>query len=573
MLEEDVHLLHLDPARTGGAMDHDLVHEFQDHLVGQHRKIRVSLGQEQELLRPIRVLVEDGQGRFVRFQSLLQLPLLALVGGGDLLVPLQGDALESVILVELHGQPVQLVDPLLSLVHPLADGLGVGSLLQGGGLSDPMQELRPVLDGEGGRDADGVQRQGAQDLGSDVVGKALLVLSAGADRVLPALVGVRGQEPRYGVGGEFMPLVLRHAPVVVHLAAAVRAENQPREHVGLAGGVGAADGLADLLHGVEGALVNEGFVGVLDDLPLAGVAVHLLALVGLLVRPVVHGVAKVLRPREHLRHRPGGPVVGPVQVRGVKLQAVSVHIVGGALDPLLPELLGDDGGAVALQGQSEHLPHHRRRFLIDEQMMLFVRVLFISIQHLVGEGDVRPAPCLVGLLLLAAGVPEVPLVHDVEEGGELTALLVRAVHAVGDGDEADPMLPEKNFGIKAGLQIVPAHPAHVLDEDGLHLPRFDVRHQPLPVRALEIAAGIAVVGVMGPVQEAMLLGIVLQYPLLRDDRVAVPQLFVVPGETLIERGDGFFLRRPDAHVSILSGCRRDGCGASSIPRSWPMATG
>ena len=328
-------------------------------------------------------------------------------------------------------------------------------------------------------------------------------------------------------------MVLGHAPVVVHLAAAVRAVDQAREHVGLAGGVRAADGLADLLHGVEGALIYDGLVGVLDDLPLVRGAVDLGALVGLLVGPVVHGVAQILRPGEHLRHRPGGPVVGAIQVRGVELQAVGVHVVGGALYLPLPELVGDDGGAVALEGQGEDLPHHGGGFLVDQQVVLLLRVLFVPVEHLVGKGDVRPAPGQVGLLLLAAGVPQIPLVHDVEEGGELAALPIRAVHAVGDGDEPDPVLGKEHLRVEAGLQIVPAHPAHVLHQHRRHLPIFDVRHQPLPIRALEVAAGVAVVGVVGAVRETMLRGIVLQHALLHHDGIAVPQLLVVPGQALV----------------------------------------
>ena len=296
--------------------------------------------------------------------------------------------------------------------------------------------------------------------------------------------------------------------------------------------------------GVEGALIYDGLVGVLDDLPLVRGAVDLGALVGLLVGPVVHGVAQVLRPGEHLRHRPGGPVVGAIQVRGVELQAVGVHVVGRALYLPLPELVGDDGGAVALEGQGEDLPHHGGGFLVDQQMVLLRRVLFVAVENLVGKGDVRPAPGQVGLLLLAAGVPQIPLVHDVgvpqiplvhdvEEGSKLAALPIRAVHAVGDGDEPDPVLGEEHLRVEAGLQIIPAHPAHVLHQHRRHLPIFDVRHQPLPVRALKVAAGVAVVGVVGAVRETMLRGIVLQHALLHHDGIAVPQLLVVPGQALV----------------------------------------
>ena len=46
------------------------------------------------------------------------------------------------------------------------------------------------------------------------------------------------------------------------------------------------------------------------------------------------------------------------------------------------------------------------------------------------------------------------VLHDVEEGRKLIAVLVITVHAVGDGNKVDAVLPEEYLCVKAGLQIV-----------------------------------------------------------------------------------------------------------------------
>ena len=54
------------------------------------------------------------------------------------------------------------------------------------------------------------------------------------------------------------------------------------------------------------------------------------------------------------------------------------------------------------------------------------------------------------------------VLHDVEEGRKLVAVLVITVHAVGNGNKVDAMLPEEYLCVKAGLQIVTPRPAHIL---------------------------------------------------------------------------------------------------------------
>ena len=64
-----------------------------------------------------------------------------------------------------------------------------------------------------------------------------------------------------------------------------------------------------------------------------------------------------------------------------------------------------------------------------------------------------------------AGVLGIPLVHYVEERGEVVILWFVAVHAVIDCDKAYLLLGEQNLGIKADLKIVSAETAHILDDN------------------------------------------------------------------------------------------------------------
>ena len=95
------------------------------------------------------------------------------------------------------------------------------------------------------------------------------------------------------------------------------------------------------------------------------------------------------------------------------------------------------------------------------------------------------------------------------------------------------VLGKEHFCVIPRLQIVPTHPGHIFDDDGGYLSCLNIRHQPFPVRALEAAAGEAVVGVVLAVSKAMLLRIALQHGLLIYNRIGLTLLIVIPGETFI----------------------------------------
>ena len=50
------------------------------------------------------------------------------------------------------------------------------------------------------------------------------------------------------------------------------------------------------------------------------------------------------------------------------------------------------------------------------------------------------------------------VLHDIEKGRKLAAVLFLAVNVIGDSNKMNPILPEHYLGVKAGLQVVSADP-------------------------------------------------------------------------------------------------------------------
>ena len=155
------------------------------------------------------------------------------------------------------------------------------------------------------------------------------------------------------------------------------------------------------------------------------------------------------------------------------------------------------------------------------------------------------------------------VLHNVEEGGKFIAVLVIAVHAVGNGNKVDTVLPEEHLRVKPGLQIITTGPAHVLDNDMGHLPSLNVRHQLLPCGTVKVAAAPAVIGIVAAVGVASLLGIAFEIFFLIHDGIAIPGVVIVTGQPLIESGN-FAFSLFHAHDALLSDCRLI-CGVSIIP--------
>ena len=184
--------------------------------------------------------------------------------------------------------------------------------------------------------------------------------------------------------------------------------------------------------------------------------------------------------------------------------------------------------------------------------MVFVfRVFPVAIDSAVGGGFAGFPFDANGRFLLAAQVAQVPLVHDIEEGRKFIAVLVIAVHAVGNRHKVDAMLSEEHLRVKACLQIITTRPTHGLDDHMSNLSGLDVRHQLLPCRPFKISTAPAVIRIVPTVGVASLPGVAFEVLFLIHDGVAVAGVVIVTAQPLIQSGD-FFLSLFHAHSALLS---------------------
>ena len=261
----------------------------------------------------------------------------------------------------------------------------------------------------------------------------------------------------------------------------------------------------------------------------------------------------ILRLGQNLPNDVAAPVirVGELLLAFPDALALLAEVHGGRLHLILKENTGNIVGAFALDGQSENAPHHGGSFLVDQPMVFVLRVFLVTVNGTVGGGLAGFSLDADGGFLLAAQVAQIPLVHDVEEGGKFIAVLIVAVHAVGDGNKVNAVLPEEYLRIKAGLQIITTGSAHVLDNDMGHLSGLDVCHQLLPCRPFKISTAPAVIRIVPTVGVASLPGVAFEVLFLIHDGVAVAGVVIVTAQPLIQSGD-FFLSLFHAHSALLS---------------------
>ena len=271
-------------------------------------------------------------------------------------------------------------------------------------------------------------------------------------------------------------------------------------------------------------------MGVLEDQPIfLGIHHGVFILIGLLVGTEIHSMPHILRLGENLPNDVAAPVirVGELLLAFPDTLVLFAKVDRRRVDLVIEQDAGDVVGAFALNGQLEDTPHHGSRFLVDQPVVFVLRVFLIAVDGTVG-GWLAGFPLDPnGGFLLAAQVTKIPFVHDVEEGRKLVAVLVITVHAVGNGNKVDAMLPEEYLRVKAGLQIVTPRPAHILDNDMGHLACFNVRHQLFPCRTLEIAAAPSIIGIVAAVGVASLLGIAFEVFFLIHDGVAITGIVIV----------------------------------------------
>ena len=517
----DLHLLHPVAVNALWGMDDDFLNKLIDHGRGQLGKIGVLLCQLQKLLHTGGVLCESGQLFFRFCDSSLQRFLLGFVICQQAVKAFIGNAPDGKGFIELFDDGVQLGNALFVLAQLSLGILGRFCLLELGGRAHLFHERLLIGNRKGADRADGVQNQGAQSLGGDVVtktGTCPFLMRQGIGRAVEKVRWVR------------IILCAAFGAMVIHLFSAVSAVQKPGQRIRFSQRVNALWRLAELLRKLPCLPVHDGLVGVLKDEPiLLGIHHGVFIFIGLLVGAEIHRMPHILRLGEDLSHDIAAPVIGIGKFLFAFPDALALlaEVHGGRFHLILKENTGNVVGAFALNGQSENAPYHGSGFLVDQPVVFVLRVFLIAVDGTVG-GWLAGFPLDPnGGFLLAAQVTKIPFVHDVEEGRKLVAVLVITVHAVGNGNKVDAMLPEEYLCVKAGLQIVTPRPAHILDNDMGHLACFNVRHQLFPCRTLEIAAAPSIIGIVAAVGVASLLGIAFEVFFLIHDGVAITGIVIV----------------------------------------------
>ncbi len=220
---------------------------------------------------------------------------------------------------------------------------------------------------------------------------------------------------------------------------------------------------------------------------LRGTLNHLLVLIGGLVGAKIDRMPHVLRLGKHIRNRVARPVIGPGHIRFALARPPPLpgEVIGRALYLIHHQDFGNRLRAFALRAQMENAAHNICRFFVYQPVVLFVRVLLEPIGNRVGDRLAGLAPYLILRFLFPAAIAHIPFRHDVDEGRKLPRTLVGTVHAVGDGNKPNSMLPKENFRIEASLQIVSPYPAHILGNHTADLPGLNVRDKLFPAGPLK----------------------------------------------------------------------------------------
>ena len=124
---------------------------------------------------------------------------------------------------------------------------------------------------------------------------------------------------------------------------------------------------------------------------------------------------------------------------------------------------------------------------------------------------------MVRIFDLLGRVPRIPFVHDVAEGSEVI-ISIESIHAVIDGNQADPFLSEHLHDL-ADFQVVTAHSAHILDANCSDVSFVDLIHHGHKARTVEAGAGDPVVGEVHRTRQVMKLCVVHKHFLLIADTV------------------------------------------------------
>ena len=213
----------------------------------------------------------------------------------------------------------------------------------------------------------------------------------------------------------------------------------------------------------------------------------------------------------------------------------------GIFDFALGEDIGNLRRSISVHAQLENLTNYLGGSIVHDPMVLIVRVFGISVWRLGTQRFAGFALCLEHRTNFLTGVLGVKFVENVDKRSKITVLLIGAVHAIVDGNEANICAGKGYLSVKTDLEVVSSQSARVLYNDRTDLAFAHKGHKALPIRSVEGSPTVAIVNEKDRVSEAIVISELLEDSLLVKDGVAIPLKFIVTGKAAIQSRD--FIRR------------------------------
>lgn len=203
----------------------------------------------------------------------------------------------------------------------------------------------------------------------------------------------------FAVGGTyevFFAVFPSTATDLVQLCTAVGSEQHTGKHGHFPHRRDPAPPITNLLHDLKHRLVNNGFVGILENAPFGRVIVHLLLVfVRLAVGLEIDCVTDILHPGKDVRNRGISPqirVIAELPCR--RIHAHPLGMGSGIFNFTLCEDIGNLRRPISVHAQLENLTHYLGCSLVHYPMVLIIRVFGVAVWWLGTQRFAGFALCL-----------------------------------------------------------------------------------------------------------------------------------------------------------------------------------
>ena len=147
---------------------------------------------------------------------------------------------------------------------------------------------------------------------------------------------------------------------------------------------------------------------------------------------------------------------------------------------------------------------------INQPVILVIWIFDVAKAGMCGQGFAGFSFLLGSRPDFPGHIPQVPVVHDVQDACKLGAVGVVIVDIVIDGDETHTHPTKVYFRVKPCLNIVATDSAHILDQHRFDNASFNVCQQLLPAGTVKVSAAVAVIRIVPTVGKAIIPGVCFQ---------------------------------------------------------------